>query len=301
MRVMILGCGGVGGYIGARLIKYTDSEVTVVARGEHLSAIQSNGLKIVEDDVEWIVHPAVATDNPENLGKFDTVFVTVKSTALRHALSMISNNISPKTVIIPLLNGVNHDLTIKEIYPYADVMNGCIYIISNIVKAGVIRKRGKIFKLCWGRDEFDTAEYTDIISLFDKAFERVETGNDIRLKQWKKFLFISPMATLTSKYGISMDRVYAEHFEELKESISEVVTLANALGVDLSEKDIEVQLKQASKVVTNAKTSMQLDIEKGTEPEIEALVGYIVKEAEIKGLELPVYRENYRILSDMVH
>ena len=300
MRVLILGAGGVGGYIGARLAKYTDAEVSFIARGEHLSAIKSNGLKIIEDENQWLVNPAVVTDNPADLGLFDIIFVTVKATSLQDTLLSISNNVSEKTVIIPLLNGVNHDLTIKELYPNADVMNGCIYIISNIIKAGVIRKRGKIFKLCWGREDFDSNRYADIVALFEKAFERAEASKDIRLKQWKKFLFISPMATLTSKYGISMDRVYEKHFEELKESMREIVKLANALGVGLSDEDIKIQLKQASKVVPNAKTSMQLDIQKGVKPEIEALVGYVVKEADKKGIKMPLYRENYKILSQMI-
>ena len=298
MKIMILGAGGVGGYIGARLIRYSDSDVALVARGKHLQAIQTNGLKIVEDDSEWIAHPNIATDDTSKLGYYDIIFITVKSTSLRDALSSISDNISEKTVIIPLLNGVDHDKIIKEIYPQADVMNGCIYIISNIVEPGVIRKRGRVFKLCWGSDDFEPKRYSDIVSLFEEAFERVDSGSDIRLKQWRKFLFISPMAMLTSKYNISMDIAYSEHFEELRESMYEVVTLANAMGIELTQDDIEAQLKQASQVVSGAKTSMQLDIERGVTPELDSLVGYVVDEARNRDIEVPIYQENYKILCD---
>ena len=301
MKIMILGAGGVGGYIGARLIRYSDSEVAFVARSKHLQAIQTNGIKIVEDDNEWIVNPHIATDEPSKLGLYDIIFVTLKSTTLKETLLSISNNISEKTVIIPLLNGVDHDKIIKEFYPQADVMNGCIYIISNIINPGVIRKRGKVFKLCWGSDDFDSDKYKDIDSLFKEAFERVDASSDIRLKQWRKFLFISPMAMLTSKYNISMDRVYNEHLDELKEAMSEVVTLANALGINLTNEDIQAQLKQASKVISGAKTSMQLDIERGVMPELDSLVGYVVKEAKNRDLEVPIYQANYKRLYNKLY
>ena len=296
MKILIVGAGGVGGYIGARLIKNSDSLVSFVARGKHLETIKESGLKVIEDDKEYIVYPQNATDDPSKLGIFDIIFITVKATSLDSALDMIESNIDNKSIIIPLLNGVDYDLKIRDRYPYADVMNGCIYIISNIVASGIIRKRGKVFKLCWGKDDFRDIEYQDVITLFNRAFERVEATSDIRLKQWRKFLFISAMAGLTSLYNISMDRVYKEHLDELKEAMREIVEVANALDIPLNQDDINSQLKQASKVIEGAKTSMQLDIQNGAEPELEALIGYVVKRGKSLGVDVVLMEKIYNTL-----
>ena len=293
MRVMILGAGGVGGYLGARLIRHTDAEVTLVTRGEHLRAIQERGLEIREDDEKYRVHPETATENPSELGVFDLIVVAVKSTALEESLNLISKNINNKTVILPLLNGIDHDREIRSRYPEVDILNGCIYILSNIVAPGVIRKKGAIFNLCWGKADFDPAGYREISELFDRAGLRHKATDRIDYEVWKKFLFISPMAALTSLYGISMDRVAAKHAAELSELLEEILAVAEAREIPLSRKELDQTLQRAQKTLPGAKTSMQLDLEQGKPAEIETLVGHIIREGERLGVPTPLYRKIY--------
>lgn len=298
MKTLILGAGGVGGYLGARLLCAEASEVTLVARGEHLAAIRERGLHIIEDDESYTVHPDYAVDDPSPLGIYDLIFVTVKSTSLEKSLPLISKNIGPDTVIIPLLNGVDHDRYIHKYYPEADVLDGCIYILSNIVEPGVIRKKGKIFNLCWGRKGFDPEVYRPIAELFDRAGLRHKATPAIEYEVWRKFLFISPMAALTTLYDIPMDRVIAEHKKEFVGMLGELVSLAQARGISLGAKETEQTLQRAHKTQPGAKTSMQLDREQGKETEVETLVGHVVREAERLGVPSPIYRRVYEALKE---
>lgn len=296
MRVLILGAGGVGGYLGYRLARFGGAEVSLVARGGHLEAIRERGLRVMDDGEEALIHPAHTVADPSGLGSFDLILVTVKHTDLTGSLELIRDNISPETVILPLLNGVDHRREILEFYPDADVMEGCIYILSNILEPGVIRKKGSVFNLCWGREDFDPAEYPDLLSLFDRALPRHRPTADIAREQWKKYLFISPMATLTTLYALPMDGIVTSHSDELLRLMEEIAALARTKGIPLDESSVMQTFEQMKKTLPGAKTSMQLDREHGKAIELEALTGYVVHEGEKSGVDISGMRRAYRLL-----
>ena len=104
MRIAIVGIGGVGGYFGGKLAReYAGSEkheIIFVARGEHLKAIQQNGLQLFTREGNSVVWPNIATDNPAVAGIFDLVFFCVKSYSLESSASSLKANISKDTVVI---------------------------------------------------------------------------------------------------------------------------------------------------------------------------------------------------------
>lgn len=297
MRVLVLGAGGVGGYLGYRLGRFGDAEVTFVARGAHLEAIRSGGLEVLDDRETFLFRPEHAVEDPSGLGIFDLILVAVKHTDLPESLEKIAANFGPDSVILPLLNGVEHRREIFERYPEADVMEGCIYILSNILRPGVIRKKGSIFNLCWGREGFDPSNYAKIVDLFDRALPRHKATADIAYKQWKKFLFISPMAALTSRYGLTMDRIVADHREELRSLMEEIAVLARTKGIDLDEEIVNEILQRMEQTPPGAKTSMQLDLEAGKPAEIEALLGFVISEGQKMGISIPVMQKCYESLT----
>lgn len=296
MKIMIVGAGGVGGYLGARFIRAGEEAVSLVARGAHLEAIRERGLHIIDQQEEYTVHPAHALEDPASLGIQDLILLTLKATDLETGLQSIRSNVSEQTVILPLLNGVEYRPRILKHYPRADALEGCIYILSNIVEPGVIRKKGEIFRLCWGKEDFDPADYAPVARLFDRSLPRHKPTADIAFEQWRKFLFISPMAALTSLYKIPMNQVYQEHRTQLRRLLEEITALAQAKGISLGDKEIEATLAQASKVLPGAKTSMQLDLERGKPAEIEALVGYVVKEGKRLGVDVLETERVYDLL-----
>ncbi len=296
-KILIAGSGGVGSYIGAQLIRHTDAEVTLLARGEHLRAIKDRGLTIEEDTEPYTVSPAHATDDPSSLGIYDLIFFTVKGTSLEDTLRLISKNISYKTVIIPLLNGVGHAEYIRQYYPEATVLDGHIYILSNITTPGTIRKRGSVFRLVWGSEHpVDPTIVRALTELFDAAKLRHKHSETITLDSWKKYLFISAFASLTAYHNKSMDAITTEHSDELTSLLHEIVSVAQAKTILLTEEHITAALTQAANVTPGAKTSLQLDIEQGKPSEVEALCGYIVHEGKRLGVTTPMMDQIYSVL-----
>ncbi len=293
MRIAILGVGGVGGYIGAKLKLRGKDEITFITRGRQLEAIKKNGLKLIDENEEYTIEPDFITDNPKNLGIFDFIIIAVKSYDLLHALELINSNISRKTVLLPLLNGVGHDKEIKEIYKEAKVLNGCIYILSNIKSPGIIKKYGGVFNLIFGTTEFSLESLANIKKLFDNAKLKNRLTDDIEFETWKKYLLISAYASLTSYYKKPMGYIVKNHLEELEEILTEIKNVANEKGIPLENKNIEKIILQAKNIPYNSKTSMQLDFEKGKKTELEALCGYIVKEAKNLNITVPIMKKIY--------
>jgi 2-dehydropantoate 2-reductase len=257
-------------------------------------------LRIEEDDKHYTVRPHHATDDPTDLGDFDLIIMSVKATSLGETLKLISKNISDKTAIIPLLNGVDYSDNISQYYPDAMVFDGHIYILSNITAPGVVRKRGNVFRLVWGRKSDTQAETIEAVSaLFDAAKLRHRYSETIEYESWKKFLFISAFAALTAYHDQSMDQITAEHSDELEALFREIVAVGQARGIPLGQEEINAAITQAAKVAPGAKTSLQLDIEQGKPAEIEALLGYVVREGARLGVDVPVMKKIYQALQNV--
>ncbi|MFT5486552.1 MAG: 2-dehydropantoate 2-reductase, partial [Alphaproteobacteria bacterium] len=104
MKFCVFGAGAVGGFVGG-MVARTDTEVSLVARGEHLAALQENGLRVITPDAEFTVTPP-ATDTPTDLGVQDVVFLSAKAHALTAAAEAMRPLIGPDTVIVSAQNGI---------------------------------------------------------------------------------------------------------------------------------------------------------------------------------------------------
>lgn len=298
MTIAILGIGGVGGYLGGKLLlSKQDEKIVFISRGKQLQKIKKEGLKLIDEDKEYIVKPDIITDDPKELGVFDLVLICVKSYDLKDALDLIKDNISDKTVLLPLLNGVEHDKEIKAIYPNAKVLNGCIYIFSNIKDIGVVKKYGGLFNLIYGSDEYDLDKFKWIKELFDRAGLRNKLTSDIELETWKKYLLIAAYASMTSYYKKPLGFIAQNKVDELESVLYEIKSVANKKGVEIDNEVIEKILKRLPTLPYDSKTSMQLDFEKGKKTEVEALCGYIVNEGKRLSIDTPLMKKYYEELS----
>ena len=298
MKIAIIGAGGVGGYIGAKLIQSGADAVTFVARGKHLEAIRQHGLSVEDEGEHFVVHPAHTVESLEGLGVYDLVILAVKSYDLEGALEMISAHINAQTVLLPLLNGVDHDMEIMARFPKSDVLNGCIYIFSNIKIAGHIRKYGGVFHLFYGSRSRPKTAYSRIEALFEAAGLSHRLTDKITLETWRKYLLISAFATMSSYYSVPLGVIARDHYDELGALLLEITAVAHAKGIMLTEKNRESVLDRITRVPFDSKTSMQLDFEAGKPTELEALSGYIVREGRAHGIETPVMQRMYRHLAE---
>jgi len=289
MRIAVVGLGGVGGYLASMLSK-TSHEVVGFARGEHLQAVQEGGVKIVEENQTWSAR-IDARELHDADGYFDIVLFCVKSYDLENSYKQISSFVDKKSVILSFSNGVSNAKTLQMLSD-STVLDACIYILSHIENSGVIRKKGEVFAAVFGGEEMATQKLKE---LFDEASLRNKTPHDIQSALWKKYIFISAFATLTSYYDKSIGYVYENHYTEAKALLEEIALVAKTNGIDIEE-EIEKSLVTARKVPYDSSTSMHLDFTKHKKTELEALSGYIVKEAQKIGVNVPQMEKMYNKL-----
>lgn len=290
MRVAVVGLGGVGGYIAASL-KNSSCEIVGFARGEHLSKIQESGIKIVEDKKEYKTDlEATTLDKAE--GYFDIVLFCVKSYDLEESYKNISLHIDANSVLVSFSNGVANGDLLRRLSS-SIVLDGCVYILSHILQAGVIRKKGDIFTAVFGGE--DKAAVTKLSKLFEEASLRYKTPSDIKTALWKKYIFISAFATLTSYYDESIGAICKNHYDEAEELLKEIANVAFAKGVDIYD-EVQKSLVTAEKVPYDSTTSMQIDFRNKKRDELETISGYIVKEALKENIEVPLMKKTYEEL-----
>ncbi|PNV83314.1 MAG: 2-dehydropantoate 2-reductase [Sulfurimonas sp.] len=290
MRVAVVGLGGVGGYLAAALSK-SSHEIVGFARGENLVKIRQNGIKIIEDDKEWCAEIEATTIDKVH-GYFDIVLFCVKSYDLEESCKAISLHVDNDSVLLSFSNGVSNADLLRGIADLK-VLEGCVYILSHIQEGGVIRKKGDVFSAVFGGDDGAAKK---VASLFEEASLRYKIPSDIKTAVWKKYIFISAFAALTSYYDESIGSIYKNHYDEAKELLEEIADVASAKGVNIQD-EVQKSLYTASKVPYDSTTSMQLDFKNLKKSELEILCGYIVKEALKKGINTPIMHKMYEELS----
>lgn len=296
MKIAIVGAGGVGGYIAAKLTQ-NFYDVTLVARGKQYEAIKQNGLKVIDYKDEFHVKPNLVQEINNEI--FDVVFIATKTYDFESACGVIKNSIDEKTLIIPLSNGVGHKTTIKNYLDKGIVCEGAIYIISKIQEYGVINRSSYTFYLLYGSEVKDD-KLLVLREILEQCNLRSNYTNYIELECWKKYLYISAMGTLTSYFEKPVGYIATEQLEAFIDLLIEIKKVANKKGIELENKDIEKCVKQANHSPVDSKTSMQLDFEKEHQTELESLSGYIVNEAKKLDLEVPLMSKLYEELKQRV-
>lgn len=293
MRIAVFGAGGVGGYIGAHLCGKSD-EVTIVARGTHLEAMRQNGLKVVEDAETYTVFPDVIADEQGINGVYDLVILAVKGYDMSHALSALRPHLNAHSILLPLANGVDHFDRLAASLD-ATVLTGCCYILSHLESPGIVRKKGKVFAAVFGSAAHPEAVQRTA-EVFDKAGLRSKTTEEIDAAVWKKYLFISAFASMTSYYDMPIKTVYDTHGEEVTKLLEEIAAVARAKGIEIGD-EVQKALDTAAGLPPDASTSMHLDFQQGKPTELESLSGYIVSEGKRLGMATPVMAKLYEGLN----
>jgi 2-dehydropantoate 2-reductase len=173
-------------------------------------------------------------------------------------------------VLLSFSNGVGNGDLLRSVSDSV-VLDGCVYVLSHIQNAGVIRKKGEVFAAVFGGDAEATAR---VASLFEHSGLRFKTPSDIKEALWKKYLFISAFATLTSFHNKSISEVYEQHFDEAKALLEEISTFAKKEGVTIDD-EVQKALHTASKLPQSATTSMHKDFLNKKRVELESLSGYV--------------------------
>lgn len=295
MKYAIIGAGGTGGILGFYMTK-AGKDVTLIARGRHLAAMQESGLaveKMWDGTTETI--PVKAMDMDHYSERPDVILVCVKGYSLEDTIPFIQSVANPSTIVIPVLNIYGTGAKMQEKLPNLLVTDGCIYVSANIKEPGVLIQHGKILRVVYGvreKEEYDP-RLEEIKQDFDVSGIDGVLSENIRRDALEKFSYVSPIGAAGLYYHATAADFQreGEEREAFKTMIREITALAEAMGVPFERDMVEVNLKILSTLASEATTSMQRDVMDGKSSEIDGLVYEVVCMGERYHVPVPMYEK----------
>lgn len=295
MNYLIIGTGGVGGSI-AGFLALAGKDVTCIARGKHLEAIKKNGLHLKSDLKGEHYLPVKAYTAEEYQGKADVIFVCVKGYSIDSVKDILERASSPHTLVIPILNVYGTGPRIGHLVPSVTVLDGCIYIVGFVSGEGEITQMGSIFRLvCGARPEqgISPERLETIAEELRSCGIKVDVSDDINRDTFIKWSFISAMACTGAYHDVSMGAV--QHEGEVRDTFiglsQESAAIGKKLGITFPEDPIIYNLKVIDKLDPHSTASMQKDIARGHESEIQGMLFDMIELGERLGINLPTYHK----------
>ena len=306
MKLCVFGAGAIGGLMAAKLAQKGDAEVTVIARGPHLAAMQAKGLTLRSEGTEAVV-PVRAVASAEEAGPQDYVVVTLKAHSLPGAAKQMQPLLGPETAIVSAVNGipwwyfyklpgpyenrrvesVDPGGVVTELLPPSRAIGAIVYPAADVPEPGVIdHTYGDRFTL----GEPDGTRTPRIVALSEaliaagfKAPIRPKIRDEIWVKLWGNLAF-NPISALTTA---TLDVITGDPGQRgvARAMMLEAQTIGQKLGVRFGI-DVDKRIAGAAEVGAH-KTSMLQDLEKGRPMEIDALLGVVVELAELVGEPAP--------------
>jgi 2-dehydropantoate 2-reductase len=292
MRIAIMGTGGVGGYFGARLAA-SGAQVTFIARGEHLRAIQERGLQLLSANGDLLLHPARALLDPAQAGVADLVIIAVKLWSTAEAVREIAPMVGPDTAVVSFQNGVIAVDQLLQAYGAQRVFGGVANIAALIEAPGVIRHNGTMARLIFGElDSRRSERCAQLAALCERAgFDHI-WSEDIHRAIWEKFVFLASFSGMTSlmRQPIGLIREDPDLRTMLRDAISEAVAVGRAKGAKLPADQVEKSLAWGDGLPAAMVASMLGDLQRGNRLELPWLSGAVVKLGAQLRVPTPTHR-----------
>jgi 2-dehydropantoate 2-reductase len=302
MRIAVIGAGGVGGAFGAALAK-GGADVTFVARGAHLKAMQQNGLRIEGGRGETIIKPAQATDDPATIGPVDFVLFCVKLWDVESAGAAIKSLVGPTTAVIPLQNGIDSSERLIPILGARAVMGGVAQISATIAEPGVIRQTGTFMRLIFGELESGkSARGEAFLGLCQKAGFDGTHSDQIMTELWMKFILLATNAAMTAatRTPIGMLRDDPDILPLFARAYVEVAAVGRAKGIKIPDGAVEEIVGFIGNLPPMMMASMAHDLIRGNRIELPWLSGKVVSLGREFGIPTPVHEVLYAVLKPFV-
>jgi len=307
MKVAIIGCGAIGGYVGAKLA-LAGERVTFIARGANLEAVQRRGVRLIlADGTEQVASNVTATRDCVTAGAQELVILAVKAHQLEAVAHDVPHLYGPDTVVVTMQNGIPYwyfhhhggewagsvvrsvdpSGVIARLIPPEKVVGCVVYPATELIAPGVVKHiEGDRFPV-GELDGTSSERARRVAQCFARAGFKAPVLEDIRAEIWLKLwgnLTFNPISALTRSTLADICQFPATR-ELAAAMMSEAQTIAHKLGI-VFRVSLEKRIAGAERVGKH-KTSMLQDVEAGRVPELEALVGSVVELGRLTGTHTP--------------
>lgn len=294
MKYLIIGTGGTGGSIGG-FLALKGKDVTFIARGNHLKALQENGLILRSGRIgkaEKINIKACTAD--EFTEKIDVIFLCVKGYSVKEIIPLIQKSSHNTTVVIPVLNAFATGDILEQLIPNTIFLDGCVYVNSYISAPGEIVQLNPLFRLVFGARETQPVAFELLESIkndiADSGIEVVLSDN-IKRDTFRKFSFTSAFASAGAYHNVcAKDFQEAGRYRDTFISlVKEIKKLATAMNIHFESDLLFDHLEIIDGFTPDTTASMQKDLDAKKMSEINQIIFDVVRLSEKYKVEMPTY------------
>ena len=296
MRILVMGTGGVGGFVGARLVE-TGHDVTFVARGAHLDALRNHGLTLRGDTASRKLHPIRVVGSPVEAGTdFELVLFTVKCYDTGEASLALRPVVGEATTVLTLQNGIDSVPMLSTVLGEGRVVGGATWLTAHIEAPGVIQYQDALVRAVIGEpDGEETPRVCSIANALQACGIETEVSCEIERVLWNKVVLLAVHGGMSSVCQLPLGDILAtEGMRDVYQHMfAEAVDVASASGVALPPATA-VQLSEllASAPPDNT-TSLQVDFGRRGRVELEYLTGAVVRRGRALNVETPALEAIY--------
>lgn len=288
MKILVLGCGAIGGYLGGRL-QQAGLNVTFLVREHRQKLLQDNGLSITSPFGD--AHLQVNTVTRTGLkGAYDLTILTCKSYDLNDAIDTISPAIGSNTIVLPLLNGLNHFQKLDEKLNIDRVLGSFCYLSATMDEMGKIHHLSSYHSLTFGaRRSSQSALINPLLDILSPANFNVKMSGDVLTDLWAKFTFLCAAAAVNcmmrGNIGEIMNTQYGRQI--IVRILNECNAVASAYGFYPLARDTALAIAQLTEVKSSFEASMYKDLKIKQRTEYDHIVGDMVKKGQEAGVTTP--------------
>ena len=301
-KITIVGVGGIGGILGAVLIRQYGEAVSLFARGKRAEALRRDGLTLLSPLFgDFTVHPALVSNDPRDYETQDLIFVCVKNDGLAAAAEEIRPLVGPETVVVPVMNGVSAAENLRKLLPGTLVPACVIYTVAIAGENGAVSQVGRFCRVVMGAPSDDPAEkktLEEAAALLSACGIQAEVSSDAEKAVWEKYILNCGYNVVTARWGCTIGDVKAspERTEDYRQLLTEALRVGQARGVALSDSLVDELMDRLLHTSGKATSSLSRDFAIGKKGELEIFCGEVVRMGEQCGVETPVTKAYYEAM-----
>ncbi|HEY1393459.1 MAG TPA: ketopantoate reductase family protein [Methylibium sp.] len=289
--IAVMGAGAVGCYYGGMLAR-AGHAVTLIARPEHVRAIERDGLFLDTTGFQAHVRLAAST-SPEAVRGAKLVLVCVKSGDTERAAEALKPYLDPDAVVLSLQNGVDNAERLRECLPQV-VAPAVVYVATEMAGPGHVKHhgRGELVIAPWARADERVASPEAVAAVFQAAGVPVQLTPDAVAALWSKLVLNCAYNALSAITQLPYGRVVAGEGVErvMRDLVDECLAVAHASGIRLDAAATWAAVRGLAQTMPAQLSSTAQDLARGRRSEIEHLNGSIVRRGEALGIATPVNR-----------
>jgi 2-dehydropantoate 2-reductase len=301
MRIVVMGSGGLGGYFGG-LLAQSGADVTFVARGAHLHALQERGLTVRSINGDFTV-PVQACADPHALPPAGMVLFCVKTYDAAAAAALLQPVIDAQTIVLTLQNGVDITADLQTTFGRGTVLAGVTRIGSTLVAPGIIEQPTTDRLIEFGSLTGQEQEQVERVhTLCTTAGIPTLVSPNIRRSLWEKLVFIAPFSGLSTLTRLTPGQLLAHAptrglYRAVMQETAAVAQAAAGVALEIVASTMHY-LDTAGDL---GESSMAVDFQRRRRIEVDAINGAVVRHGQRLGVPTPLNLMIYNSLVVMDH